>query len=94
MLAAAVVCKAQIIVTDNLRDFPEEALTPFNNEAQSPDVYLSNLFHQTPERVAQLVVAQAADLRSPTKTVGDVLDTLAKQAPTFAHLVRSNLGSR
>src|SRR5919202_4811570 len=33
VLAAAVVSQAQIIVTDNLRHFPHEALAPFNVEA-------------------------------------------------------------
>lgn len=92
VLAAAVVCKAHVVVTDNLRDFPEEALAPFNIEAQSPDAFLSNLFYQAPERIAQIVIEQAADLRNPTKTVRGVLDTLAKQAPTFSHLIKDKLG--
>ncbi len=92
VLASAIACKAQVIVTDNLRDFPQKALAPFNIEAQSPNTFLSNLFYQTPERMAQIMVEQTADLRNPSKTVGEVLDTLAKQAPAFAHLVRDKLG--
>src|SRR6476661_2512101 len=37
VLAAAVVAGAEVIVTSNLRDFPQAALAPLNVEAQSPD---------------------------------------------------------
>jgi predicted nucleic acid-binding protein len=37
VLAAAIRCSAQVIVTANLDDFPAAALEPFNIEAQGPD---------------------------------------------------------
>lgn len=40
VLAAAIHCNAQIIVTYNLKDFPKEILLPFEIEAQHPDVFL------------------------------------------------------
>lgn len=42
VLAAAVVSKSQVIVTHNLRDFPEAALSPFSIQAQTPDRFLTN----------------------------------------------------
>ncbi len=44
VLAAAVMSQSQIIVTDNLRDFPGEALAPFNLESYSADQFLTLLF--------------------------------------------------
>jgi len=38
--AAAVAANAQVIVTSNLGDFPDAALTPFGIEVQSPDAFL------------------------------------------------------
>ncbi len=35
VLAAAIVCGAQHIITDNLKDFPQESLSPFDIEAIS-----------------------------------------------------------
>lgn len=40
VLAAAVVARAQVIVTANIKDFPASALDPFGIEAQHPDVFL------------------------------------------------------
>src|SRR4051812_16391042 len=37
VLAAAIEAQASIIVTSNLRDFPNDALAPWNVRAQSPD---------------------------------------------------------
>jgi len=91
VLAAAVHIGAQIIVTSNLQDFPASALAPYSIEAQSPDIFLSNLFNDEPDLVASLIVEQAADLTNPPKTPQQTLDTLAQHAPEFARLVRSAL---
>ena len=44
VLATAVACKANVIVTQNLKDFPPNLLAPFEVEAQSPDRFLVHLF--------------------------------------------------
>ena len=41
VLAAAVRCGAQTIVTLNLRDFPESALSPWDVVAQSPEAFMA-----------------------------------------------------
>ena len=41
VLAAAIKARAQLIVTHNLKDFPEERLAPWNVEAVSPDAFVS-----------------------------------------------------
>lgn len=55
VLAAAVVCGAQTIVTFNLKDFPEDALVHWNVEAQSPDEFLIHQYHLAPEAVFAVV---------------------------------------
>lgn len=40
VLAAAVACRARIIVTINLKDFPRDILAPFEIEVQHPDDFL------------------------------------------------------
>ena len=42
VLAAAIVGGCDVIVTYNLRDFPREALSPFELEAQHPDQFLKD----------------------------------------------------
>ncbi len=60
VLAAAVVCGAQTIVTFNLRDFPADALAPWNIEAQSPDEFLIHQYHLDPAMIAAVLGEQAA----------------------------------
>jgi predicted nucleic acid-binding protein len=91
VLAAAVAAGAQIIVTQNLRDFPQEALAPLHVEAQSPDVFLTRLFEMNTDGMARILVQQAEDLHRPARTVEQVLDLLALDAPMFAGLVRAEL---
>jgi hypothetical protein len=76
VLAAAVRCGAQVIVTANLADFPEAALGCFSIQAQSPDQFVLELVDLAPARVAAIVQQQSAPLRNPPRTVDDVLDDL------------------
>lgn len=92
--ASAVMCGAQVIVTDNLNDFPQEALTPFNLEAQSADAFLTNLFYLDPDFMADNIARQADDYYIRPMTVSELLDLLSKHVPTFAQLVRAQLGNR
>ncbi len=83
VLAAAVVSKADLIITQNLRHFPEEQLSQFEIEALSPDKFLSDLFNNEPERMRDVLIKQAGNLHKPAMTVADVLDVLKQRAPNF-----------
>jgi predicted nucleic acid-binding protein len=91
VVAAALGAGAQVIVTSNLRDFPQSALAPFDIEALSPDAFLMNLFVPEPRLMTKLVKAQAARLRNPPMSVEQVLDALSRHAPGFVGLVREEL---
>jgi predicted nucleic acid-binding protein len=91
VLAAAVISRCQVIVTHNLRDFPEVALSTFNIEAQSPDRFLTYVFDLAPDVMTQIITDQAADLHTRPQTVDRVLSSLARHAPEFANLVREHL---
>ena len=93
IVAAAVAGGAEVIVTDNLRDFPAEALIPFHVIAQSADEFLMRLFAAYPEEMKQIIIEQAADLHRPSQTPQDVLNKLALHAPTFAARLRERLGA-
>lgn len=76
VLAAAIRAAAQSIVTANLRDFPAEALRSYAMEAQHPDDFVLDLLDLAPGAVASVIVEQAASLKSPPRTIHDLLDTL------------------
>jgi hypothetical protein len=84
VLAAAVRCGAQTIVTLNLKDFPESALSPWDVVAQNPDEFLVHQYHLAPEVVAQKLHEQA------TKHGGmeRLLSIHNKIAPEFVALIR------
>ncbi len=92
VLAAAVVSQSQVIVTHNLKDFRDEALSPFSIEAQSPDHFLTNLYDLDPDAMVQIIMEEANELRNPPQSVERVLETLAQQAPNFVSQVRTSLG--
>jgi predicted nucleic acid-binding protein len=48
VLAAAIAGRCDVIVTQNLRDFPAAALTQFGIEAQHPDDFLCNHLNLAP----------------------------------------------
>jgi hypothetical protein len=92
VLAAAVVARADFIVTASLRDFPAHALEPHAIEALRPDDFLCDLLDASPHRIVQILhrQADAAGRHGHTKfAVEDVLDGLAGCNVTrFAHRVR------
>lgn len=93
VLAAAVVTTSQVIVTQNLKDFPLDFLAPFHIEAQSPDDFLMHLFHLTPESMIRILAEQAKDLSKPSKSLPELLEILKLYAPTLVYLVQNTLSS-
>ncbi|SFE08430.1 PIN domain-containing protein [Spirosoma endophyticum] len=86
ILAAAIRGQAQVIVTANLKDFPNDYLSqfdieaqhPFDIEAQHPDEFITYLLELNPEEVLQAFQAQVANLKNPPKTAQEVIQTLRK----------------
>ncbi|OGI30565.1 MAG: hypothetical protein A2287_10115 [Candidatus Melainabacteria bacterium RIFOXYA12_FULL_32_12] len=51
VLSAAIVGNAEIIVTDNIKDFPNDILEKYSLEAQTSDMFLQSLLELSPEIV-------------------------------------------
>lgn len=84
VLAAAIRAGAQAIITANMTDFPASKLKAYAVEAIHPDDFVLDLLDLAPGAIASVVVEQAATLKSPPRTVQDLLGTLREQG-----LVRS-----
>lgn len=78
VLAAAIRCKAQVIVTQNLSDFPEEHLAPWDVEAKHPDDFLVDQFHLDAVVLHKAIQAIADTWTNPPGTAHDVLDSLER----------------
>lgn len=89
VLASAIRCEAQVIVTENKRDFPDTELNKYGIEVHTADEFLCghiDLFGSTGH---QAVTHTAAALKNPPRTVDDILNSLAKAgAPEAATLLR------
>jgi predicted nucleic acid-binding protein len=79
VLAAAIRCGAQAIITFNLKDFPTETLATYGMEAIDPDDFVVQQFDLHQNRVLQAAKNHRASLQSPPKSVDEYLDTLASQ---------------
>lgn len=79
VLAAAIQCHASVIVTFNLKDFPPDALEPYDIEAQHPDAFIRHLLDLHPASVCAAVKAQREALKQPPRTIDDMLATLLEQ---------------
>ena len=65
-------------MTSNLKDFPAEQIAAFGLEAVHPDDFVLDCIDLAPAAIVAAVEAQAAALKAPPQTVGDVLDTLQR----------------
>lgn len=79
VLAAAIRCGADAIITCNLKGFPNEVLSQHGIEAIHPDDFVVNNFDLNGARVLEAVRKHRASLKSPAMDVDTFLDTLLKQ---------------
>jgi hypothetical protein len=63
-----------MIVTDNLKHFPEDALRPHDIEVRSADAFIADAIDLDRIRAAEAVKALRARLINPTVTAQDLLD--------------------
>jgi PIN domain len=73
VLAAAIHCGADVIVTANLRDFPAAALAPHGIEALHPDSFIRGLLNDKPEDVVAAFRTQHATLKNPPLSTDELL---------------------
>ena len=92
VVAAAIRCGANAIVTYNLKDFPEAALQPLGIEAQHPDDFVLCQIDLGPAVVLRALREQRAALKNPPRSLDDFLNTLESQqlVQTVARLRRDH----
>ncbi len=90
VLAAAVRANAELIVTDNLKDFPASSVEPYDLEVISPDEFLWDLFDLDPDGVLESMQTVVTRNRHPPRTLGELLESLEKLTPRFVAAVRGS----
>jgi predicted nucleic acid-binding protein len=82
VLAAAIRCGAQVIVTNNQSDFPADVLDPYAIEAQTADEFLVHLVDLNAVVVATTLQRQADSLKNPPQTLEELLERLHRTGLT------------
>lgn len=96
VLAAAVVGRADVIVTSNVKHFPRHTLDPLSIEALEPDRFLCLQYDLAPSLVVYVIKEQSADTgrsagkpRLTVETLLNQLNTLG--VPKFTSHIRGHL---
>ncbi|MEG3437868.1 PIN domain-containing protein [Pannus brasiliensis CCIBt3594] len=92
VLAAAIHCGAEFIVTFNLKDFPSEILTPQGVEAIHPDDFILDLIESDAAAVVESARKQRATLKNPPLTAEKYVEIMIKQGlPRSMAILRDSL---
>jgi hypothetical protein len=79
VLAAAIRGEAHVIVTMNLKDFPDEVLQHYEIGAQHPDEFILQLIELAPDVVMNAAETHRRSLENPPKSVEVFLASLEAQ---------------
>jgi predicted nucleic acid-binding protein len=90
VLAAAVKCGAQAIITFNGRHFRDEHLEPWGVKALTPDEFLLHQFHLDPAITVRKLCIQGQRLKWELPVV---LKKLSPHTPAFVQIVSEWLGN-
>lgn len=78
VLAAAIIARADVIVTANLTDFPSKSLRAHRVDAMHPDDFLLDRLDEAPGLVIRILCERIAELRRPPMDLNGLLDRLAR----------------
>lgn len=73
VVAAALATRADVIVTENTRDFPAEPLRPLGIEPLTADDFLANTVALDPALAVSAIQRMRQRLQKPTKTAEDLI---------------------
>lgn len=79
VLAAAIMTKATVIVTDNLRDFPASILAPFQIEALSADHFIADCIDFCRSEALPALRGMRVRLRNPAMTAEALIQRMEHQ---------------
>lgn len=89
VLAAAIKTNANVIVTNNIKDFPKEYLASFGLIAKTADDFLTDIIDLNPEQAIKAFKQLVLNRRNPDLDEFEVLDILRnrglKETADFLH---------
>ena len=92
VLATAIRCSAEHIVTENLRDFPSEKLAAFGVSAVSADDFLSSTFELYQSEAVAALRAMRLSYKNPPFTPSEfIFDLQGAGMPKLASMLKENI---
>ncbi|QHG67203.1 PIN domain-containing protein [Pseudomonas putida] len=89
VLAAAIACNAQVIVTFNLRDFPRSVLEAFSVTALHPDEFIMELWSLDQAGVLEAAADMRRSLKRSRFTADEFIECILRQGlPMTANALR------
>jgi hypothetical protein len=90
VLAAAIIGRVSVIVTRNLKDFPDAVLDPYKIQVMNPDQFIRSLLDEAPAAAVEIVRDQQASLINPPVPMPDLLSLFERldKRETVAELRR------
>jgi predicted nucleic acid-binding protein len=87
VVAAAINGRADIIVTYNIKDFPQSELDQFNIEAQHPDDFLVSMISLDEKAIYEAFINMQKSFNKPPLTQKEIIEHFKtkENAPKFAH---------
>lgn len=82
VLAVAIASRASVIVTENLKDFPEAALKPYSIEAKSADTFIADSIDLDYPQSVKAISDMLARLSNPALTPQDWIENLRSRGMT------------
>jgi len=76
VLAAAIKTNANLIVTNNIKDFPKEYLSSFGLSAKTADDFLTDIIDLNPEQATKAFKEMVLNRRNPDLDEFELLDIL------------------
>jgi predicted nucleic acid-binding protein len=78
VLASAIKSNANVIVTNNLKDFPEDYLSSFDIRAKSADDFLTDIIDLNPEIAIKAFKEMVLNRKNPNMNEFEVLESLRR----------------
>jgi predicted nucleic acid-binding protein len=92
VFATAIRTGAEHIVTENLRDFPDDKLKPFGITAVSADDFLASTFELYPTEALAAMRTMRREYNNPALTPGEfIFDLQAKGLPKLASMLKESI---
>lgn len=87
VVITAICSNSQVIVTYNIKDFPNDILKKFSIEAQTPDEFLLNILHLSYKKVLDIYADMEAKYKKPPIPREELLKRLRSRAPNFVSTI-------